>query len=266
MLLLFGRLTEYNGTRHIRVIIQISRTVVHNDHIALLHHALARLCVWIGAVGTGGHNGVKRKCIRTVRKHVILKFGANLLFGKTRLDVVKHVQKRLIGNALSMTHELNFGRIFDNPKIGDGTMHTRHQCRNAPIGKLSLKIIKKCQLNGILDSHHTGAGRCYMLCCPCRMANVVHINLPRSIVTQAILKGAKVARIRMQIEFIGRNKRRVGVLKVKRTLRVRQPPKIRVMPKNNRIIALLGHNLAKTGNPLCANLCICHITSLLEND
>ena len=125
--LFLARLPHTDRTRHIGVVVQVTRPVVHDDHVALLDDVAAGTGMGVGAVGTRCDDGLEREGVSPVCKHEALELSPQLLLGETRPYESTDVLEGEVGNGLCPPHEPDLALALDDAQPHDVRVQTRQE-------------------------------------------------------------------------------------------------------------------------------------------
>ena len=258
LLLLICRLADAHGPCHIRMVVMVAGTIVHDDEVALLDAALPRLGMRVGTVRAACDDRVERERIGTAVEHRALKLRPDLELVESRLDVAADVLEGSIRDGLGMAHEGDLFGVLHDTQRRDRAMHARQEACRRLAAKLCLERIEEGKVCRVLDCDDTGMGLPDQGGCPGRMAHGIHIELPVRILAKAILECAEVARIRMEPLALAGHEGRMCDLVVERALGSCEPAQIRIVAQHDCVISILLHEGTKACNTRLSHFLICH--------
>ena len=241
--LLLRGLAHHDGARHIGTIIAVARTVIHEDKVALLDHAVARDGMRVGGVGAARDDGTEGQAVGTVGEHKVLELVAYLLLGHTGLNKAEHVLEGGIGDRLRMTHELDLLGVLDGAHLANIVMHQRQHAGDGTVLQTTLNTLVEVDLHVVLDSADaTLVGR-DLAGDPTGDGALIHVVDPGAAGGRVLLKAVEVARVGVEQALVGRNKRSVRELEsvVEDALNARKPTKVGLVAHHDGVVATLGH-------------------------
>ena len=210
--LLLGGLAHHDSARHVGAVVAVARTVIHEDKVALLDHAVARDGMRIGGVGTARDDGAKGQAVGAVGEHKVLELVANLLLGHTGLNKAEHVLEGGIGDRLRVAHELDLLGILDGTHLADVVMHQWQHAGDGAVLQTTLNTLVKVNLHVILDGADAAFVGRNLAGDPAGDGALVHVVDPGAAGGRVLLKTVEIARVGVEQALIGRNKRGVREL------------------------------------------------------
>ena len=241
--LLLGGLAHHDGTRHVGAVVAVARTIIHENEVALLDHAVARDGMRVGGVGTARHDGAKGQSVGAVGEHKVLELVANLLLGHTGLNKGEHVLEGGVGDRLRVAHELDLLGVLNGAHLTDVVMHQRQHAGNRAVLQATLNALVEVNLHVILDSADAALGGRDLAGDPAGNGALVHVVDPGAAGGRVLLKAVKVARVGVEQTLVCRNKRGVRELEgvVEDALHAREPTKVGLVAHHDGIVATLDH-------------------------
>ena len=241
--LLLGGLAHHDSARHVGAVVAVARTVIHEDKVALLDHAVARDGMRIGGVGTARDDGAKGQAVGAVGEHKVLELVADLFLGHAGLNKAEHVLEGSIGDRLRVAHELDLLCILDGTHLADVVMHQRQHAGNGAVLQTTLNTLVEVNLHVILDGADAAFVDRNLAGDPAGDGALVHVVDPGAAGGRVLLKTVEIARVGVEQALIGRNKRGVRKLEgiVEDALHAREPTEIGLVAHDDGVVAALGH-------------------------
>jgi hypothetical protein len=110
-----GRLTDRNGTGHVRVVPAVQRAEVHGHEVAAAQRPFGGHVVRDGAVRAARHDRVERGPVRPQLGHAVVDERREGSFGQTWTDLGQDISDGLRADPAGGRQQLKLARILDRP-------------------------------------------------------------------------------------------------------------------------------------------------------
>ena len=108
---------QRHSAGHVAAIALIDAAEIHGDKVPLTHLSHTGYGVGHGAVGAGGHDGIKGGLFRTGGHHQIVEPGGNLLLRHAGADLLEDLLQRALGDPLGGGHAGQLLLVLAAPQL-----------------------------------------------------------------------------------------------------------------------------------------------------